>query len=80
MHDVAMALWSETVHGGGRAGGGSPPILDPLASLCRPCLALCLYATEHHIAHDMLLEQFFLNNICWKLFVSFSCNTPAAIA
>ena len=66
-------------------GGGSPPILDPLAGRpagwCRPCLALCLHATEPHIAHDMLMEQFFLNNTCWKLFVSLTvtCNAPTAI-
>ena len=29
---------------------------------------LCSYATWHHITHDVLLEQFFLNGICWKLF------------
>ena len=78
-------LRSESDHGGG---GGPPPILGPLASppagpagRCRPCLALCLHATEPHIAHDMLIEQFFLNNICWKLFVSLTvtCNAPAAI-
>ena len=51
-----MSERSETDKGG----GGSPPILDPLAGWCGPCLALCLHA----------MEQFFLNNICWKLFVS----------
>ena len=67
--------------GGGRGGvssysrsSGRP------AGWCRPCLALCLHATEPHIAHGMLMEQFFLNNICWKLFVSLTitCNAPAA--
>ena len=52
---------SEIDHGG--EGGGSPLILDPLAGRCRTCFALCLYATEPHIAHYMLLEQFILNNI-----------------
>ena len=49
------------------------------AGWCRPCLALCLPAAKPHI--DMLMEQFFLNNTCWKLFVSLTvtCNAPAAI-
>ena len=68
--------------GGGEGGGGLLlfSVLWP-AGWCRPCLALCLHATEPHIAHDMLMEQFFLNNICWKLFVSLSvtCNAPSAI-
>ena len=65
--------WSESDHGG-EGGGGSPPILEPVAGRCRTCFALCLYATEPHKAHDMLLEKFFLNNICRKLQCS-CCNS-----
>ena len=42
---------------------------------------MLVHATEPHIAHDMLVEQFFLNNICWKLFVSLTvtCNCYWAV-
>ena len=71
--------------GGGGVSSYSRSVGRPLAGRpagwCRPCLALCLHATEPHIAHVMLMEQFFLNNICWKLFVllSVTCNAPFAI-
>ena len=70
------SLGVKATMGGGRGGG-----LQLISGWCRPCLALCLHATEPNIARLMLMEQFLLNNICWKLFVLLlvTCNTPFAL-